>query len=534
VGGLALGLSLPPFGWWVLAPGGAAVLFWRLRGLRVPARLLGGWAAGLGCFGIGLWWAGSFNWYGAVVLIALQAATMAVAAALVPAHRGRLPAFIGAFTLLEALRDRWPFGGLPLGGIALGQAAGPFLAAARLGGPLLLTAGVWSAGGALGSIAELTFTNSRADRRRGWAGVVPGLATLLALGMVLVIADRAPDGGTPRRTLDVAAVQGGGRRGLSKAEVPPSTVFAAQVAATTTLEHPAHRHDPPAPRLVVWPEDVISLSGQLSGSPSAEVVSGLARRLRATVVAGVTVTVSDRAFRNEAVAWSPRGKIVGSVEKVHRVPFGEYVPDRGFFSHLANLSAVPLDAVPGRGNELLRTPAGPLGILVSYEVFYADRSRSSVRAGAELLVVPTNTTSYASDQVPAQELAADRIQAVETGRALVQAAPTGYSSIVDQRGRLVRDSTLGRRSVVQGVVGMRTGLTLYTRFGDWPVLAAAALALCAGLAAALARRATRSTPNGCRRRGSPPPRTSRDSRDRPPSPAADQTRTDVTGAPHRA
>ena len=76
-------------------------------------------------------------------------------------------------------------------------------------------------------------------------------------------------------------------------------------------------------------------------------------------------------------------------EKVHRVPFGEYVPFRGLFSHLANLDAVPRDAIPGRGSGLMRTPAGPLGILVSYEVFFADRGRSSVRAGAQLLVVPT-------------------------------------------------------------------------------------------------------------------------------------------------
>ncbi len=131
---------------------------------------------------------------------------------------------------------------------------------------------------------------------------------------------------------------------------------------------------------------------------------------------------------------------MGTFEKVHRVPFGEYVPYRSLIAHVADLSGVPLDAVPGHGTGLLRTPAGPLGLLVSFEVFYAGRSRASVRAGAELLVVPTNTSSYATAQVPTQEVAAGAVQAVETGRDLVQAAPTGYSTVVDHRGRVLQRS----------------------------------------------------------------------------------------------
>jgi len=139
-------------------------------------------------------------------------------------------------------------------------------------------------------------------------------------------------------------------------------------------------------------------------------------------VVGVTEPASTTSFRNEIVAWGPRGHIVGVFEKVHRVPFGEYVPLRSLFSHFANLSGVPVDAVPGHGTGLMRTPAGPLGLLVSFEVFYAGRSHESVRAGAQLLAVPTNTSSYSTSQVPTQEVAAAIVQAVETGRDLVQAA----------------------------------------------------------------------------------------------------------------
>jgi apolipoprotein N-acyltransferase len=66
------------------------------------------------------------------------------------------------------------------------------------------------------------------------------------------------------------------------------------------------------------------------------------------------------------VAWGPTGHVVGVFEKVHRVPFGEYVPFRSFFAHFADLSGVPTDAVPGDGTGLMRTPAGPLGLMVSF------------------------------------------------------------------------------------------------------------------------------------------------------------------------
>jgi apolipoprotein N-acyltransferase len=470
--GVLLALSLPPWGWWPLGLVGAALFYWRLAGLRARARLWSGWLTGLGCYAPGLMWARAFNWYGAVVLIVLEALFFAVAALLTPPRRGRAPAFVGASTLAEAVRMTWPFGGLPLGGVFLGQADGPFLQLARLGGPLLLTAGVWAGGVGLASVIEGLRRPGRPSRTRP---ALRGAALLIGLGLVVVLGWLAPDGGAPVRSLSVAAVQGGGRRGLDKEQVAPATVFEAQVRATGLL-----RGVDPPPSLVLWPEDVIALAGPLQGSSQGVTMAATARRLHSTLIAGVTEPASATTFRNEIVAWAPDGRIVGLFEKVHRVPFGEYVPDRSFFAHFADLSGVPTDAVPGHGTGLLRTPAGPLGTLVSFEVFYANRSRTSVRAGAELLIVPTNTSSYGTGQVPSQEVAADAVQAVETGRDLVQAAPTGYSSVVDQRGQVRQRSVLGRPEVLVATVPLRRGFTVYDHLGDLPCLLGAAAALGAG------------------------------------------------------
>ena len=420
--GVLLALSLPPWGWWPLGPIGAALLYWRLGGLALRTRLWSGWLAGLGCYGIGLFWARTFNWYGALVLILVEALFFAAAGALTPPQRGRAAAFVGACTLAEAVRMTWPFGGLPLGGVFLGQADGPLLELARLGGPLLITAGVWAAGVALATLTTWLWAHHRDAARPRWRGSPSSSAGSSRSR------PRAPSPPTVAArcgTLRVAMVQGGGQRGLSKEQVSPTTVYDAQVAATfrVTSVHPP-------PGLVLWPEDVVALPHPLAGSPEAAFLSRLAEELRTTLVVGVTEPASSTTFRNEIVAWGPRGHVVGVFEKVHRVPFGEYVPNRSFFSHLADLSGVSTDAVPGHGSGLMRTPAGPLGLLVSFEIFYAGRSHSSVRAGAELLAVPTNTSSYSTSQVPSQEIAAAKVQSVQTGRDLVQAAPTGYSAVV--------------------------------------------------------------------------------------------------------
>ena len=517
--GFGLALSLPPWGFWVLAFPAAGLLWWRLGGLRPRTRLWAGWLAGLGCYIPGLLFARAFTLLGAAVLIAVEALFVGVACLAVP--RGpvvaRALAFPAAMTLAEAARQAWPFGGLPIGGVFLGQAGGPVLGVARIGGPLGLTLAVYVGGvglGALGTavgravrdrsrIREFDLSGAGSDSGgdhagaplggSGWRGALAGLGTLAATGGVAVVAmvgagvaaAHAPDGGPSVGTVTAAAVQGGGVRGVAKSQVDPAVVLAAAVAATEPL---THRAPGTGPQLVLWPEDVVALDGPLDGSAEEAALAQLAVALHATLVVGVTETLSDTAFRNEVVAFGPDGSIVSRYEKVHRVPFGEYVPWRPFFAKLANLSAVSRDAVPGTGTGLLTTPAGPLGAMISYEVFYADRGRSSVRAGAQLLVVPTNTSSYAAAQIPTQEIAASKVQAVQLGRDLLQAAPTGFSAWITHRGDLLARSVLGTRQVVPAVLDRRTGTTVYVRWGDLPVLVASGSALAAGWWLAVRRR----------------------------------------------
>ena len=472
--GLLVAASLPPSRAFELAPVGIALLAHSTAHRTWRRRLVNGALAGVGQFALACSWVLQFTAVGYVAIVAVEAAFVSAACTLAPGGRGRVPGLAAALVLAEWARSSWPFGGMPIGGVALGEVSGPLLALARIGGPLLVVGGTALAGTALaaGAAAALGALSGHGARRDAIPAAICAIALLVLVAAAATVATYAPDGGRARGLIGVAAVQGGGRRGLSELEVPAATVLAAQLAATSRLS--------PGPQLVVWPEDAVSLAGPLRGSPADSLLAGLARHLRATLVAGVTEPAGALHFRNEAVAWGPSGRIAGSFEKVHPVPFGEYVPWRALLSRFVSFAAVPRDAVPGRGTGELATPAARLAIVISYETFFPARGRAGVRAGGELLVVPTNTASYVGDAVPEEELAASRLQAVAEGRDLVQAASTGYSAVVDRRGHVLARSALGLASVVRGDVQLFGGSTLYDRAGDAPTLAGAAgtLAIC--------------------------------------------------------
>ena len=466
--GLLVAGSVPPWGFWPLAFPGIALLAWTLRDAPTARRrALLGLVFAFGLFGPTLFWIREFHEVGYVALLLLEGSFFVVAAALT-----RRPELLPAtYVLAEWARGLVPFGGLPMGGLPLGQATGPLVPAARLGGAYLVTGAAVAVGVALLAASE--------RRWRTAGALLAAPLALAALGWV------APDGRTTGDPVDFAIVQGGGPRGFRAVDSDPRDVLDAHLAVSEGLRRPLD--------LVLWPENTIDVDA-IDDSNEAAALSAVAERLDSTVVAGVTEDAGEENFQNVAVAWSPEGRIVDRYVKVHRVPFGEYVPLRGFLERLVDLSVLPRDAVSGTGSGLIRTPAGDLGVAISYEVFFGDRARSATNAGGQLLLVPTNAASFTTSQVPTQEVAAAQLRAWETGRWVLMSAPTGYGAVLDHEGRLLARTTLGEPEVLEGAAQLRTGRTVYSVLGDLPVVA---VALAAVVAAAVLsrRRASAATPD---------------------------------------
>jgi apolipoprotein N-acyltransferase len=481
--GLLVGLSLPPWGWWPLAFGGLALYTWLLRDRPWRSRWVRGFLFTFGWLGPALAWMWFLTPPGYVVSVALFAVVHAAAAAV--ARRGRwqwisLPA---AFTLAEALRFCFPFGGVPLASLAISQVAGPLAPIARVGGPLLLTfMTVFAAQGLLALTAvvrqstKTSIASGEAARSTGHSPdqawqirrlLVIGLTTA-AVTLVASIPLTHPAG----RSITVAFVQGGGPQGTHAIHTDARVVVDRHLAATRRLL--------PGPDLVVWPENVINVDN-FADSPEHGEITAEARRLGAPIVVGITEeTVDHNHFLNAQVVVLPDGTISSRYDKVRRVPFGEYVPMRGLLESLgAPLDAIPRDAVAGTGPAYLDTPFGRVAVVISWEVFFAGRARDGVKRGAELIINPTNGSSYTWTILQSQQIASSRLRAIETDRWLVQVAPTGFSAFVSPGGDVSQRTRISEQAIRQQAVQLRTGETLAVRIGDkpWVVLAFLLLAV---------------------------------------------------------
>ncbi|MEI7746183.1 MAG: apolipoprotein N-acyltransferase [Actinomycetota bacterium] len=447
IGGLFVASSLEPLGIWPLGIVGISLLIVAMLDARSWHRFVVASCFSLAWIVPGLWWSWHFTAVGAVLLMLVEAAIIALVLAASPHGNSGLWSIPAALVVATGIRDHLPLGGLPIADLAQGQVSGPLLQSARLGTPLLVCALTAIAGAALVAIVQ---------------GPRPaGLFAALGLIILVSFSSVAPDGGAPTRSIKVAAVQGGGARGLSALAVDPNTVLAAHLKALAKV------HDL-AGGLVLLPEDVDATDAGIGGTPAEWQIRQEAKRLHATVLIGVTKEEAGHHFTNAVVGFGPDGQWLGTIVKRHRVPFGEYVPFRKLLSKFVNLDQVPNDATIGKGNGVLPSPAGPIGVSISYEVFYDRLARVEAQHGAQLLSLPTNASSYPSPQIPSLEIAAAQLDAVTAGRDLVQAAPTGYSALITNRGSVLQRSQLGEQAVLTGRLTLRQGETIASVLGAWP------------------------------------------------------------------
>jgi apolipoprotein N-acyltransferase len=459
--GLCLAAATPPWGFWIFAFVGIALLDDVLDdpALRPIQRLGRAWMVWAALLFPTLLWMRALTLPGYVIASAVYAGFLATGTMLAPRGPARLLALPGGIILAEWVRWRWPFGGVPLSNLAVGQVAGPLAPILRVGGALLVVGITITAGLALAAAWK-----RRPVVAAGLAGVV-----LLVLGVAHV----APDGQRTGEELDVAIVQGGGPQGTRAATTQPGIVLERHLAASADLD-PGVDID-----LLVWPEDVVDVV-RLEGSVAETALQDLAKAAGATFVAGVIEDEGADAFRNWAVAYAPDGDEVGRYEKVERVPFGEWVPLRALLEPIAGDALPARDARIGQTPAVLDTPAGRLGVVISWEVFFGERARDAIGSGGEVLLNPTNGASYEGTQVQTQQVASSRMRAIETGRWVLQAAPTGFSAVVTSEGEVLQRTGVSERAIIYDTVPLRDGETLYVRYGDLPALVFALLSLATG------------------------------------------------------
>jgi apolipoprotein N-acyltransferase len=241
---------------------------------------------------------------------------------------------------------------------------------------------------------------------------------------------------------------------------------------------------------VLWPENASDIDPTTNPDAAAEIQ-------RATDAVGVPILVGALLdgpgpdhVTNAGIVWMPSTAAQpGPGEryvKRHPVPFGEYIPLRSIARAITDkVDLVARDMIAGSGNGLLTQTPVPLGDVICFEVAYDSLVRSSVAAGAQLLVVQTNNATFGHSGETYQQLAMSRLRAIEHGRTVVQVATSGKSAIIAPNGRTLSSSgPLFTPAVLVSSVPLETSTTLATRLGPWPEWSLTALAL-AGVAGAV-------------------------------------------------
>jgi apolipoprotein N-acyltransferase len=458
--GLAICFAMPPWGWWPLAIAGIALWLHVLEGEPRRGRFLLGWIVGVTWFGPSTLWMFGLTapGYPLAVMVGWGPLVGAVSV-LSPPDRRRFVALPAAIVAFEWFHTHAPFGGVPLSMLGMTQTRAPLLSVARLGGALLVGAAVAALGAALLLAVQ-----------RRWR---PAIA-VVGVVAVVALAGRLWPIGDPVGSITIAAVQGGGPQGTRYEVGQEPAVFERHLEATREIPDAADLD------LVLWPENAINVEGAFESHPWRELLAEQAARIGAPILAGVVEDApgDPEAFLNYSVIVNPDGTLGDRYDKERRVPFGEYVPLRAVLEPIAGAALPPRDQVPGDGVAVVDTPGGPVAVAISWEIFFGRRVREGVREGGEVVLNPTNGSSYQLTQVQTQQISTSQLRALETGRWVVQAAPTGFSAFISPDGDVEQRTAVSERRIVTRTVERYDSTVPAQALGDVPavVLALGALA----------------------------------------------------------
>lgn len=217
------------------------------------------------------------------------------------------------------------------------------------------------------------------------------------------------------------------------------------------------------PKLVVWPETPAPF--YLSDAAFRSRMENVARKLGAYFLVGYIDAKGDEPS-NSAALLNPQGDQVSRYDKMHLVPFGEYVPFKNLLFFASSLTREVGEFVPGTDYTISPMDGHQISTTICYESIFPDLVRQFVKKGSELIVVITNDGWFGRSSAPYQHLRMGVVRAVENRRWEVRTANTGISAIIDPYGKIEAETPIGRRMILDGNAQFRNDRTFYTEYGD--------------------------------------------------------------------
>ena len=232
-------------------------------------------------------------------------------------------------------------------------------------------------------------------------------------------------------------------------------------------------------QLVIWPESSTPYPF-LDDREGRQQIQSVVRETGIELLLGSDqVDHVTKAYYNAAFLVKNDGGVAGVYQKMHLVPFGEFVPLQRLLFFIGPLVEAASAFTAGAEMVMLPTRHGPISTAICYEIVFPGLVGESVDKGSQLLTTITNDAWYGQSSAPYQHFLQAAMRAIEQGRYLARAANTGISGFVDPYGRVLQQSEIFERTVMVGEVRLLQGSTIYGRIGDLFAYMCAALTLAA-------------------------------------------------------
>ena len=499
VAGALSSLAMAPFNAWPVLFLTFPVMVWlidgagggRLHGL--PAAAMAGWWFGLGYFVPGLYWIG----YAFLVDAPTFAWLMPFAVLGLPAYLALFPAF--GFGLARLI---WSKDGSRVIALAASLTASEWLRGHVLTGfpwnafgyaltnPLALAQvasliGLWGltflSVAIFASPAVLIDGNSRG--RRPWVAPVVALLVLVAMGIF----------GAVRLGLQPTTTVANVKLRIMQPNLQQDVRFNYAAKAEVMRKYLTLSDRASGPQstgvrdasILIWPESAFPFFLAREADALAQIDDLLPK---GTILITGSVRAPDlppgtritRAY-NSIYAIDHDGSVLSIYDKLHLVPFGEFLPFQDWMEKLGfvQLTKVQGGFIPGTGRRAMEIPNAPPALpLICYEAIFPDEvAARGERPG--WIINLTNDGWFGISTGPYQHLQQARLRAIEQGLPVVRAANTGISAVIDPMGRIVARLGLGVEGVLDSSLPAAIAPTIYARSGDIPtaMIVAAALIL---------------------------------------------------------
>jgi apolipoprotein N-acyltransferase len=219
------------------------------------------------------------------------------------------------------------------------------------------------------------------------------------------------------------------------------------------------------PQLIVWPETAIPFIFEKNRYFTEDLIKFVKEQNVYLLFGSIMERQKDK-YTNSAVLIDPKGTIAYYYDKIHLVPFGEYVPLRKILFFIDKLTVGLGDYQPGSSYNVAITPFGKFATLICYEIIFPGQVRKFYNKGGNFIVNITNDGWFGNTSGPYQHFSMAVFRAIENRKPLIRAANSGISGFIDSSGRIINKANLFERKYVVSDIQINNKMSFYTRYGD--------------------------------------------------------------------